>query len=328
MNYSSAQINTPDSNTVVSKPSTGGNWDSYKLYDEERKAVRADFEGLNINDTENPEVRKKLSAFSKKIVERVTFVLPSSEIIDMALPRQEVGIGITIEAHELGGAVVHEGVYGGAVRMSKPIQKPYTLTTKLKEVGQELVLANIQSGKYSPSEIGDYVGMLIGASRNRLLFHTLENMSAYAGSGTQVTSGAGLGIPTMIVALKTLTDGADAKVIFGRRNALYELSNNPNFSDQTERDFEERGQIGNFAGVPVVKVNSFTDPIYGFVYPMRNDDLWIFSEQPAGRFGVTSDVVSSSEIIMRRGVMHLYYRWDDGLAIWKTDRIARVSSIT
>src|SRR3989304_9694883 len=100
MIYSSAQINTPDSNTVVSKPSTGGNWDSYKLYDEERKAVRADFEGLNINDTENPEVRKKLSAFSKKIVERVTFVLPSSEIIDMALPRQEVGIGITIEAHE------------------------------------------------------------------------------------------------------------------------------------------------------------------------------------------------------------------------------------
>jgi len=64
------------------------------------------------------------------------------------------------------------------------------------------------------------------------------------------------------------------------------------------------------------------------VYPFPKDDLWIFSELPAGRIVSAGALRTSSETILKNETMNMYMRWDDGIGIFHTDRIARIAAIT
>ena len=106
------------------------------------------------------------------------------------------------------------------------------------------------------------------------------------------------------------------------------LADNSGYSNDTRREFETKGQIGTFMGAPIIKGSTYTDPLYGTVYPMLSNDLWLFTGAPAGVYVRSSAIRTSDEIVPSSEVMNMYIRWDDGYAIWKTDRIARCAAIT
>lgn len=321
-------MNRPFSTALLDAPPRVSKEWHENQYSEERKAIKEDLKDLNVHDVDEPVVRGKLKAIANKIITKTIDQMPTADLTDIILPRVDGVIGNVIEQQEIEGLQIYESTYGAAVRMSQPMFKPYTITTNPKEMGVRIILADLQSGKYSTSQVGEYAGMLIGAFRTRLVFRTLEANASFASGGSQYQAGTGLNVGTLISAIGKLSDEGDIKVIVGRRAGIIGLSKSTAFSNDTRREFETKGQVGTFAGIPVMKVNSFTDLTYGTVYPFASNVLWIFCEAPAGRFMVVQDVQAATELIARDGAMNIYYRWDDGCAIWKPNRAAVIAAIT
>lgn len=301
----------------------------YSLYNKEKKALKNAFEKTDRLDWGSNEMQEKLNSFAKQVMDVTVDVSNQEDLISSLLPTEQVDPGDTYVFRELHGMNVYFGSYGAAVKMSRPQFSQYTAVPNLKEVGIKLQLSQIQTGKYSASELGEYTANLITAWRNRLLFvNTLAGMTAYTSGGAQHTAGTNLGIPTLLTSLDTLSDEAEMRVIVGRRNAIHQLSDQSGWSNSTKLEWETKGQVGTFAGVPVIKVNSFTDQDYGTVYPFPKDELWIFSELPAGRIVMAGALRTSSETILSNETLNMYYRFDDGIGIFHTDRIARIETIT
>ena len=305
--------------------------DKFKLYSEEKKAIEADFAALGNNVNWNDQaVKEKLDSFARVIMKNISVMVSGQEdLVSAVLPTETVQPGDTFKLREVHGLNVYYGTYGAAVRMSRPQFTEYTATTNLKEVGIRLDLAQIRTGKYSASELADYAANLIRAWRNRLLFTTtLAGMTVYGSGGAQYQAGTHLAFGTMNTAINKLTDEGDIKMIVGRRYAIHKLASMSGWSETSKEEFEKLGQVGKYAGIPVVKVNSFTDPDYGTVSPMPATELWIISLLPAGRAVIADAVRSSNETIMSNESMNIYLRWDDGIGIFKTNRIVRVAAIT
>lgn len=305
--------------------------DRQEVYSRERKVVRDEFAKLGtIGSWKDAPVKEKLDTFAKQVINTTqTLIAERRDLISMVLPTETITPGDTFVLRNLHGVNVYYGTYGASVRMSRPQFTQYTQTTNLKEVGLKLELNQVRVGKYSPSELADYTTGVIEAWRNRLLFTTtLAGMTAYQASGTQYTAGTSLSFATMEVALNTLTDEADAALIVGRRQAIGALANMSGWSDTVIDEYKGTGVIGMFAGIPVKKVYSFTDPDYGWVSPMDADDLWIFSSLPAGAQVIADRLRTDDEIIAANETMNMYFRWDDGIGIFHTNRICRIQNIT
>jgi hypothetical protein len=302
----------------------------YELYATEREAIKKDFAELGTNfDWSDDVVAKKLKGFARNVI-KVTSqtVLGTEDLWSVVLPTERIQPGDTLKIRELSGVNVYYGTYGASVRMSRPQFAEYSATTNLKEVGLKLELTSIRTGKYSPSELADYTSNLITAWRNYLLFSTLSAMTCYSSGGDHYIAGTNLAFGTMNAAFAKMTDEADIKCIIGRRTAIHFLSTMTGWSEAGKEQFEKQGQVGTYGGVPVIKVNSFTDPDYGTVYPMDADDLWIFSDLPAGRAVIADTLRTADETIMQNETMNLYFRWDDGLGIFWDNRIVRVQNVT
>ncbi len=303
----------------------------HELYAQEREVIKKDFAELGSNfDWSDEAVAKKLQGFARDVIKTTSqTVLGTEDLWSMVLPTERIQPGDTLKIRELSGVNIYYGTYGASVRMSRPQFAEYSATTNLKEVGIKLELTNIRTGKYSPSELADYTSSLITAWRNYLLFGvTLGGSTVYQSGGAQYCAGTSLSFGTMNVALGKITDESDIKCIIGRRTAIHYLSTMSGWSEAGKEQFEKQGQVGTYAGIPVIKVNSFTDPDYGTVYPMDADDLWIFSELPAGRAVIADTLRTSNETILQNETMNLYYRWEDGIGIFWTNRIVRVKDIT
>ncbi|MCK9369429.1 hypothetical protein M0R04_05785 [Candidatus Dojkabacteria bacterium] len=303
----------------------GATSDRYALYAEEKALIKAEFAGLENIDWSDPAIRAKLHQIAKQVIKNTTDQVNQNDLISAVLPTERINPGETLVVNEISGMAIYTGSYGAAVRMSRPQFTSYSAKPNLKEVGIRLDLVSVQAGKYSVSELADYTNGLINAWRNRMLFvNTLAGMTAYQSGGAQYTAGGGVSIGTIITAMNTLTDESEIKVIVGRRNAIAKLSSNVNYSNDTRREWETRGQVGTYAGIPVIKVNSFTDNDYGVVYPFDAADLWMFSDLPAGRAVIAGALRTSDEVIPQTESMNIYMRWDDGIGIWHTDRISRI----
>jgi len=297
-----------------------------ELYKKEKELIKEEFKQRgNILNWRDASIQDMLNSFARKVIETSIDVSKDIDIIPSLLPTEEIDPGDTFVWHELYGAQVWYGTYGAAARLSRPMLREYTATTNLKEVGLKLDLTQIQTGKYSPSELGEFTAALINAWRQRLLFtNTLNGNSVYSSGGAQYVTGAGVGTATILTSLETLSEESDAKVIVARRKGVNYLSNQSSFSNETKREFEQQGQAGSIFGVPILKVNTFVDPLYGTVYPFPDNDIYIFSQLPAGRFVRASQVQTDNETIPSNQTMNMYFRWDDGIGIFKTDRIVRI----
>lgn len=302
----------------------------YALYKEEKDILKAEFAAYgNEIDWNDHSIQKKLHSFARQIIRTTIDQVNQDDLVNTVLPGESIGVGETLSEHELSGMNVYFGTYGGAVRMSRPQFTGYTAAPQLKEVGIKLILAEIQSGKYSASQLADYTTGLITAWRNRLLFTTtLGGMTAYGSGGAQYTAGSTLTAAKMLTGIDTLTDEAEVKSIIGRRNAIHQLADQTGFSNETKREFETSGKIGTYAGMPVMKVNSFTDNDYGLIYPFAKDSLWMFSDLPAGKWVQAGPLRTGDETVLSSETLNLYFRWDDGYAIWHTDRIAHIGGIS
>lgn len=303
----------------------------YDLFRKEKDIIRDEFKSLGNNINWNsPDVKKKLQEFSSQVIKNTQqTVIGSNDLTELCLPVETIQPGDTFVLHELHGVAIHYGTYGGAVRMSRPQFTKYSQTTELKEVGLALELTNIRTGKYSPSELAEYTSSLVTAWRNYLLFvTTLAGMTVYSSGGDQYQAGTNVAFGTMNTAIGKITDESEIKMIVGRRTAIHQLSNMSGWSDTAKDEFKDYGQVGSYAGIPVMKVNSFTDPDYGTVYPMPSNELWIFSELPAGRMVIADRLRTAEETILKNEMMNIYFRWDDGIGIFNTNRIVRVAAIT
>ena len=317
-------------------PTTGNSL--FRIYKEEKDAIKKSFQALQSVGWDSPEVKKILKAFGRQIITTVSDNIEQTDLIPALLPSETIQPGDTYVLHELSGAKVYVGSYGASVRMSRPQFTSYSVTPILKEVGMRLVLAEIESGKYSPSELGTYISGLIVAWKNRMFFTTtLAGMSQYQSGGAQYQSGSNLAVGTMLSALDKLSDESEIKAIVGRRSAIHQLANLRGFSgnservalsDLSKREFETRGMIGTYAGAPVIKVNSFTDLDYGQVYAFPKDELFVFSELPAGRY-VTSGGVRTAQVVSEVSEsLDMIFRWEDAILISHPDRIVRVAGIS
>jgi len=302
------------------------------LYNAEKRVIAEDFRTAisgKILNWEDKSVKSILSAFAKKVIETVVDGVDTMDTTSLLLPVETIDPGDTYVFRELYGSQVYFGTYGAAVRMSRPNMKEYTATTQLKEIGLRLVLTQMQTGKYSPSEMGEFTSRLITAFRNRLLLTTtLGGMTEYQSGGDYYEAGTSIGLGTMINAFDNLSEESDIDFIVGRRYALQKLTSNSGYSSETRREFETKGQMGSFMGAPMIKLNTFTDPFYGTVYPMPKNRLWLFTKARAGVYVRTSTIRTSEEIVPASEVMNIYNRWDDGYGIFKTNRIGCIDAIT
>lgn len=301
-----------------------------KRYDAEKKLIKEKFASFGNKINWNaPEVTKQLQAFGEKVIDVVSVYMDLPDMVDMVLPGVNLGLGEEFIEREVHGMNIYYGTYGASVRMSRPQFTEYTVKPNLKQVGIDLVLAQIAAGKYSPSELADYTTGLITAWRNHLLFTTtLGGMSVYQSGGAQYQAGTGLGFPTIDTAIDKITDEGDLGFIVGRRSAIHKLSRSASWSDPDKQAINQAGMAGTYLGMPVMKVNSFTDPEYGTVYPMSSTELWLFSGLPIGRAAYAQRLQSSQETIMRTGRLNMYLGWDDGFGIWRTNRAAVIGAIT
>lgn len=305
-------------------------FDKQSLYNEEKRILKESFKDLvgNHIDWTDSSVQQKLKGFAKQIIETTTDEVNQGDIVSLLLPTEIIEPGDTMHLHEVSGVNINYGTYGAAVRMSKPQFSDYSATTKLQEVGLKLGLIQLQTGKYSASELGTYTANLIKAWRTRLLFTTtLSGMTEYASGGDQYVIGNAIPLATMLTALDTLTDESEPRLIVSRRKGIAKLSSQTGYSNDTRREWEQKGQVGTWGGVPLMKVNSFTDSDYGLVYPMEKTDMWIFSEMPAGRAVIAGNLRTADETILSNETYNIYFRWDDGFGIWHTDRIVRIASV-
>jgi len=297
-----------------------------EFYNKEKETIKKSFAELGDNiDWMEGAAKKKLETFARKIITTTIDTVNQDDLISSLLPVENIAPGDTAVWHEISGVNVWEGTYGAAVRMTEPQFTAYTAKTNLKEVGIKMKLVEIQTGKYSPSEMGEYTSNLITAWRNRLLFTTtLAGMTAYQSGGAQYTTGVGLTLATLLVAFETITDEGEYDRIVLRRYALHKLASQTGWSNETKREFETSGAVGQWMGSVVQKVNSFTDNDYGQVYPFPKTDVWIFSDLPAGKAVLAGAIRTSQETVLRNETLNLYVRWDDGFGIWKTNRIGRI----
>lgn len=301
------------------------NHDKYALYRKEKDILKEEFKAfgrdINWNDVA---IQGKLNEFARQIIDTVNTHLNQQDLVETVLPAETVEPGDTYVLHELSGVNVYEGTYGASVRMNRPQFTKYTATPNVKDVGLDLQLALIRTGKYSASELADYAAGVIRAWRNHLLFTTtLAGMSVYQSGGAYYQGNAD-SFATLDAAFAKMTDEEDVGMIIGRRKAIHVIANMSGWADPSKEEFKSIGQVGRYAGVPIIKVNSFTDPDYGTVSPMTTTDLWMFSTLPAGRVVFADRLRSSQETKLENETLKIYLRWDDAIGIWHTNRIVRM----
>lgn len=311
---------------LTPRPPKAGSTEKFKLYNAEKEMLKKEFESYGNNlDWGDPIVQKKLREFSRQVISITNTYVNTPGLVETLLPAETVLPGDDLVSYELSGINIYEGTYGASVRMSRPQFTKYTATPNLKEVGLKLQLAQIRTGKYSASELADYTVNVITAWRNHMFFTTtLAGNSVYQSGGAQYQAVVGAAFASLDLGYAKLSDDGDPRVIVLRRTALHKIANQSGWSEVAKEEFESLGQVGSYAGTPVVKVNSFTDPDYGTVYPFPVTDVWLFSELPAGRVVFADRLRTSEETIPRNETLNIYFRFDDGIGIWHTDRIVRM----
>lgn len=301
------------------------------LYKTEKKLIEERFKSVTGNNFSwgDPEVQKELKAVAKQIITVSQEYIDTEDLVDVVLPTADVEPGDTYVHREFYGVDVHYGTYGGAIRTSRPNFRQYTAKPVLKEVGFDLKLVNIRTGKYSPTEVADYARLVITSWRNHLLFTTtIKGMAAFQSGGAQYQAGTSVAFATVDKAINKVTDEADVGFIVGRRAAINKLAHASGWSEVAKRQYETIGQVGSYNGIPVIRVNSFTDPIYGTVSPFGDDELFFFSELPIGYTVYADRLRMADEIILANESMKIYMRWDDIFGIFWANRGAILDAIT
>lgn len=313
----------------------------HALYKKEKEVIKKEFESLGGHiDWTSPDMQKKLSEFAAAVITTITDQIGQVELITQFLPVETIQPGETLTIHEIHGPTIYYSTYGASVRMSRPQFTKFTATTNLKEIGLKLNLVQLQVGKYSASELADYATKLITAWRNRFLFvDTLKGLTDYQAAGSQnIDAGGALVVADVDDAIDAISDEFEMSSMIGRRLGIHQLaqlspwaistSSTSGPSDLQKREFETNGIVGNYAGMNVLKVNSFTDLDYGQVYPFPSDEIWMFSDAPVGTYVQAGALRTSNETILQNETLNIFMRWDDGIGIFHTDRAAVIDGIT
>lgn len=207
---------------------------------------------------------------------------------------------------------------------SKPLSQRFTfnefgVVTTPREINVEIPLEEIASGRITASLVAEQMAFAINRYRISNVLNMLDvavpgstadhtNLSGYTLRYTGLTKA------NLDNALDGLLDETDVPTIMGRHIALYPaIRNFAGWSQLTTTEFEIRGQIAQYLGCPILKLQDGFSLITG-THVIRNDRVYVAGSQK-GAIHITKDLsfLDYAVVDERTATFSTGIRLEDGL---------------
>lgn len=159
--------------------------------------------------------------------------------------------------------------YGTKPLSQRILYREYGMTTTMREVAVEIPLEEIAAGSTTASTITDNIAAALNRAKISMV---LDAIDAAATTGTADRTGvsgytlryAGLTATNLDKAIDGLYDEAESPRIFARHIALYPaIRNFAGWSQDTLRELEQRGVVGQYRGASIVTLRDQYSKIDG-----------------------------------------------------------------
>ena len=230
-----------------------------KLTQQDIAAFAEEMRQVNWND---PEERR---AIALKILKYVKEDVQREDLESMLVETTNFNIGETPQWVSRKGikAYVHEP--GSYAPRSTVTQKVLTITTEQVSVHPEMELNQLRAGRYGT--IADLRQMCVDELLGRkysIIWSTIIGSIA-ATDSNYATFASGAAASTKLTALDAAINYVDdaspggVKAIIGRSTALGWITTTSLWSEDTKRQIEVTGNMGQYRGIPIVKLHQYTD---------------------------------------------------------------------
>lgn len=207
---------------------------------------------------------------------------------------------------------------------SKPLSQRFTfhefaISTTPREINVEIPLEEIAIGRITASMVAEQMAFAINRYRVSNVLNMLDLAVPSATNDHTAKSGytlryTGLTKANLDNALDGLLDETDVPTIMGRHIALYPaIRNFAGWSQLTTTEFEIRGEIGQYLGCPILKLQDGFSLITG-THVIRNDRVYIAGSQK-GAIHMTKDLsfLNYAVVDERTATFSTGIRLEDGL---------------
>lgn len=257
------------------------------------------------------------------IVQLIEDQVALTDPIPFMVERRSYGLGDQILFQEWRANMkVTKRAYGTKALSQRMTKEEFAMTTSHKEIAVELPLEEIAVGATTPSDVINTMAEAVNRYRIAMVCDAIDagvpaatvDHTGLVGSTLRYS---GLSKVNLEKALDGLKDDGETPTIFARHSALYPAVRNfAGYSQDTIREFETRGSVGNFQGSNIVTmVDKFSRKWQGHV--LRNDRVYIASgTKGAIMADVDVSFLNYAETDTRTGVFTAAMRIEDGVLVW------------
>ena len=288
---------------------------------EDIEAFAAEMQNVNWND---PEQRR---AIALTILEFVQEDVMKEDLESLLTDVYSFNVGESPQWLTRQGlkAYVHEP--GSYAPRSTITQKALTINTEQVSVHPEFELNQLRAGRYG--SIADVRTMAVEELLGRkysIIWATVIGSITAAASNYATVSGSGTA-STKLTALDVAIDHVEdespggVKAIVGRYTALGWITTTSLWSNQNKAKIEDTGNMGNYRGIPIVKLHQYTD---GYGNKWITDDEILVIGQGSTKLGRNQGLEVMDDLDINTKMWDLRIDEQYGVAVHYPNRNYRI----
>jgi len=299
-----------------------------KLKDNELRDMQKD--ALNFNFFSYRDAnREQLEAFGKKMYYRVMDEVEVANPIPLFFDTVQGDLDTELEFQDVTGGRVYNWAYGTTRKASRLTMEAWTVKQSPRQVHFRLPVQAIQTGRVLLRDVTAEAARVILTHKVKLALDTF-NAAYPAATSSFVTNAAGADLTQTALdsAIRRVRGLTGVRAIVGSYRALFPIeqfegyetgSSTPTgFPDSVKEEIHKKGYIGQYRGIPIIRLKDFRDLRYNYS-PIAGTDVYLVPDQDKKKFNVFAEYGSTApeppETHQNDQTISLYWYWEDGAAL-------------
>ncbi|HUT94103.1 MAG TPA: hypothetical protein VMY37_31870 [Thermoguttaceae bacterium] len=291
---------------------------------QEAEIQREVYAGVNFLANRGPDADKR-EALAETVFE-VLLTLEQKrakpDVVDMMFEKKPGQYGKIVRVKRFYGAQVFARAYGGYKRRSTIQSAAYTISTEPSAVVIEIAVEELKSGMITASDIAVMMDEAVMRYKADLAWTTWQTALAQGGAYCDTFTGD-IAQTELDTVLEEVADQTEVGAIIGRRIRLSPIvgysgyDNATGYPESVKDEIHRTGFMGQYAGVPLVSIKSWTDEQHASAAVIPTTDIFIMPKDLSiCRFVEVGGVQKSSDIDKDTNNMMFYVDLEDGAAVF------------
>jgi len=283
-----------------------------------------DFDFFSYRDSN----RELLEAFGKQVQKKVMDTVEVSNPIDLFFDMADGDLDTELEFQDVTGGRVYDWAYGTVRKVSRLTMETWAVLQTPRAMRFREPVQKLKTGRLLVSD-------MVNAAAKAILTHKVKTAlnafnASYPTGNTYTTNmaSADLSQASLDTAIRRVRGLTDIRAIVGNYKALFPIekftgyetgaSYPTGYPESAKEEIHRKGLIGNYRGIPIVRLRDFRDDRYNYT-PIAGTDVYLVPVQEKKKFNVFVEYGSTSpespETHQEDQTISIYFYWEDGAAL-------------